>query len=85
MDVVAAIPPASLPGALVLAAGLGAEGGPVLIVGSEAEKVQAAASKATAGIKNLKGGGKGVRWQGKVQVWEKGNIEVLEKIAKEGM
>ncbi|KAJ1308275.1 hypothetical protein OPQ81_003990 [Rhizoctonia solani] len=83
MDVVAAIPPESLPGALLLAAGSGAEGGSVLIVGSNADKVQNIASKAVSIVKSLKGGGKGTRWQGKVQVWEKGNLDALEKIAKE--
>ncbi|CAE6529264.1 unnamed protein product [Rhizoctonia solani] len=82
MDVVAAIPPESLPGVLVLAAGSGGEGGSVLIVGSDTDRVQSIAPKAVAAVKSLKGGGKGVRWQGKVQVWEKGNLDALEKIAK---
>ncbi|CAE6472048.1 unnamed protein product [Rhizoctonia solani] len=81
MDVVSAIPPESLPEVLVLVAGSAAEGGSVLIVGSSADQVQGAASKALAAVKGLKGGGKGVKWQGKVQVWEKGNIEALKKIA----
>ncbi|KAG8689463.1 hypothetical protein FRC11_002479 [Ceratobasidium sp. 423] len=85
MDVVSAVPPESLPGALLLAAGSGAEGGSVLIVGSDADRVQSAASKAVAAVGSLKGGGKGVRWQGKVQVWEKGNLDALEKIAKESV
>ncbi|KAG8739550.1 hypothetical protein FRC10_005460 [Ceratobasidium sp. 414] len=82
MDVAAAIPADKLPGALVLAAGVGSDGGPVLIIGSDAERVQGVTFKATAAIKNLKGGGKGVRWQGKVQAWEKGNLDALEKISK---
>lgn len=85
MDVVSAIPPMNLPGALVLVAGAGKEGGSVLIVGTEAEMVQDIASKATTALKNLKGGGKGLRWQGKAQTWEKGNIEILERIANENM
>ncbi|KAG9092556.1 hypothetical protein FRC06_011881 [Ceratobasidium sp. 370] len=83
IDVAAAIPADKLPATLVLAAGVGSEGGSVLIVGSDAERVQGAAYKATAAIKNLKGGGKGVRWQGKVQRWEKGNLDALEKISKD--
>ncbi|KAG9125181.1 hypothetical protein FRC07_008658 [Ceratobasidium sp. 392] len=82
MDVVAAIPPAELPTVLVLAAGAGSDGGSVLIVGTDAGSVQDVAAKATASIRNLKGGGKGIRWQGKVQVWEKGNLDALENIAK---
>ncbi|KAG8716189.1 hypothetical protein FRC08_009752 [Ceratobasidium sp. 394] len=83
MDVVAAMPADNLPAVLVLAAGMGSDGGSVLIVGSDAERVQGVANKAAAAIKNLKGGGKGVRWQGKVQAWEKGNIDALEKISKD--
>ncbi|CAE6433549.1 unnamed protein product [Rhizoctonia solani] len=83
MDVVSAIPPGNLPVVLALATGSGTEGGSVLIVGSNAEQVQSAASKALAVVKGLKGGGKGAKWQGKVQAWEKGNIDALERISKE--
>ncbi|CAE6439727.1 unnamed protein product [Rhizoctonia solani] len=83
MDVVAAIPPDNLPHALLLVAGSGAEGGSVLIVGSNGDRVQSIASKATSAVKNLKGGGKGTRWQGKVQAWEKGNLDTLERIIKD--
>ncbi|KAG8708916.1 hypothetical protein FRC09_000970 [Ceratobasidium sp. 395] len=82
MDVVAAIPPAELPAALVLVTGAGTEGGSVLIVGKEAGRVQAVAAKATTAVKNLKGGGKEARWQGKVVSWEKGNIDILEELAR---
>ncbi|KAF8604463.1 ThrRS/AlaRS common domain-containing protein [Ceratobasidium sp. AG-I] len=81
-DVVAAIPTPNLPGALVLAAGAGADGGSVLIVGAEADMVQATASKAITALENLKGGGKGLRWQGKAKMWQKGDIEVLKNIAQ---
>ncbi|EUC56272.1 alanyl-tRNA synthetase domain protein [Rhizoctonia solani AG-3 Rhs1AP] len=85
MDVAAAVPLGSLPDALLLAAGSTAEGGSVLIVGNDADRVQSVASKAVATVKTLKGGGKGARWQGKVQAWEKGNIDALEQIAKESV
>lgn len=83
MDIATEIPAEHLPGALILATGTGAGGGSVLIIGNNAEQVQGCASKATAAVSNLKGGGKGVRWQGKVQAWEKGNLSALEKIANE--
>ncbi|CUA69294.1 hypothetical protein RSOLAG22IIIB_08420 [Rhizoctonia solani] len=85
MDVVAAVPPESLPDILLLAAGSGTEGGSLLIVGKDSDRVQSTASKAVMVVKNLKGGGKGARWQGKVQFWEKGNLDALEKIAKESV
>ncbi|CAE6468826.1 unnamed protein product [Rhizoctonia solani] len=83
MDVAAAVPEERLPSVLLLAAGSGAEGGSVLIIGNNADQVQSVASKAVTVVKQLKGGGKGARWQGKVQVWEKGNLDALEKIARE--
>ncbi|QRV87177.1 alanyl-tRNA synthetase [Ceratobasidium sp. AG-Ba] len=82
MDVVAAIPPTELPSVLVLATGACPEGGSVLIVGSDSERVQNTASKAAQSIKGLKGGGKGARWQGKVQTWDKKSLGELEKISK---
>ncbi|KAH7344155.1 threonyl and alanyl tRNA synthetase second additional domain-containing protein [Rhizoctonia solani] len=85
MDVAAAVPEERLPGVLLLAAGSGSEGGSVLIIGSDADRVQSVASKAVAVVKRIKGGGKGARWQGKVQFWEKGNLDALEKIAKDSV
>jgi misacylated tRNA(Ala) deacylase len=33
-------------------------------------------------VKNVKGGGKGGRWQGKVIAWEKGELEILKKLVE---
>ncbi|KAK9464905.1 Threonyl/alanyl tRNA synthetase [Lipomyces arxii] len=63
-------------GVVVLACGTGKTGGALVVIGDNADKVAAEIRDAGV-VKELKGGGKGVKWQGKVMAWEKGEPETL--------
>jgi misacylated tRNA(Ala) deacylase len=65
---------------VVLAAG--GKGGPLVIVGEE-KLVSLWAAKAKELVKQVKGGGKGWKWQGKVVEWGKGEMEALKSAIQE--
>lgn len=69
-------------GVVVLTAGEGRMGGPIVVVGEKA-----AVEKTSLKIKNampeVRGGGSNGRWQGKVLSWKKGEVEALEKLIVE--
>ena len=64
---------------VTLTAGEGIQGGPVVIFGDK-ESVEALAIKVKEGLSNIKGGGRGERWQGKMSKWRKGDVYALEKL-----
>ena len=68
-------------GVVVLASGEGKKGGPIVIAGEE-KAVAETAEKIKDVIHGVKGGGKGVRWQGKVLEWGKGDLEALKKVVE---
>lgn len=68
-------------GLLVLAAGQGHEGGPVVVIG-DTDAVAEFVPKMKAVVKNIKGGGRGEKWQGKVTEWGKGELEALQRLVK---
>jgi misacylated tRNA(Ala) deacylase len=67
---------------VLLAAGEGKKGGPLVIVGEE-NLVSLWAGKAKELVKQLKGGVKGWKWQGKVVEWGKGELEALKSAVHE--
>ncbi|KAF6230756.1 hypothetical protein HO133_000015 [Letharia lupina] len=65
---------------LVLASGEGTKGGQIVIIGDK-DSVEDFATKIKEVVPEIKGGGKGGRWQGKVIEWRKGELEALKKQA----
>jgi misacylated tRNA(Ala) deacylase len=70
-------------GVVVLAAGEGVAGGPIVIVGNE-KRVEEMMGKVKGVVGSVKGGGKGGRWQGKVGAWAKGEIDSLQRLVGSG-
>jgi misacylated tRNA(Ala) deacylase len=68
-------------GVVILAAGEGADGGPVVVMGNE-KLVEELVAKVKDAVKGVKGGGKGGRWQGKVAAWGKGEVEALRRLVE---
>ncbi|KAI5468129.1 Threonyl/alanyl tRNA synthetase [Mariannaea sp. PMI_226] len=66
-------------GVVILAAGEGQSGGPLVVVG-EKDLVSAIVKKVQDIIPSVKGGGKGEKWQGKVVEWQKGNVDSLRAL-----
>ncbi|KAI0871024.1 threonyl and alanyl tRNA synthetase second additional domain-containing protein [Hypoxylon argillaceum] len=69
-------------GVVVLAGGEGQAGGPIVILGQD-ELVASFAAKINELLKDVKGGGRGGKWQGKVPEWKKGEIEALKALVEE--
>lgn len=69
-------------GVVILASGEGKKGGPILIVGED-KAVMELTNKVTQVLKEVKGGGKAGRWQGKVAEWHKGELEILRKAGED--
>ncbi|KAI0446416.1 threonyl and alanyl tRNA synthetase second additional domain-containing protein [Xylaria telfairii] len=69
-------------GVVVLAGGEGRAGGPIVILGND-ESVAAFAAKVKELVADVKGGGRGGKWQGKVPEWKKGEIEALQALVEE--
>lgn len=65
---------------LVLASGEGTKGGQIVIIGDK-DSVEDFATKIKEVVPEIKGGGEGGRWQGKVIEWRKGELEALKKQA----
>ncbi|KAI1176156.1 threonyl and alanyl tRNA synthetase second additional domain-containing protein [Nemania sp. FL0916] len=70
------------PGVVVLAGGEGQTGGPIIIVGQD-ELVGTFATKVKELLKDVKGGGRGGKWQGKVSKWKKGELEALKALVEQ--
>ncbi|KAK8123658.1 Threonyl/alanyl tRNA synthetase [Apiospora kogelbergensis] len=67
-------------GVVIIAAGEVKKAGPVVVYG-EKEAVEAAVTKIKGIVKDIKGGGKGERWQGKVSEWRREEMEALKELA----
>ncbi|KAK7998756.1 Threonyl/alanyl tRNA synthetase [Apiospora marii] len=66
-------------GVVIIAAGEVKKAGPVVIYGDK-EAVEATVTKVKEIIKEIKGGGKGERWQGKVPEWRHDEMEALKQL-----
>jgi len=65
-------------GLVLLACGEGKTGGQIIILGQK-RSVEELVNKVKMIIQELKGGGSGGKWQGKVIEWGKGEVEALRK------
>ncbi|KAI1123415.1 threonyl and alanyl tRNA synthetase second additional domain-containing protein [Nemania abortiva] len=70
------------PQVVVLAGGEGRAGGPIVILGQD-EPVATFAGKVKELLKDVKGGGRGGKWQGKVPEWKKEELEALKALVEE--
>ncbi|KAI0118706.1 threonyl and alanyl tRNA synthetase second additional domain-containing protein [Nemania sp. FL0031] len=70
------------PRVVVLAGGEGQTGGPVVIFGHD-ETVTHFSARVKELLKDVKGGGRGGKWQGKVPEWRKGELEALKALVEE--
>ncbi|KAH7141457.1 threonyl and alanyl tRNA synthetase second additional domain-containing protein [Dactylonectria estremocensis] len=68
-------------GVVVLAAGEGQAGGPIVVVG-ERNLVSEVVKKIQEVMPSVKGGGKGERWQGKVKEWKKEDLEAIRMLVE---
>lgn len=68
-------------GVVVLAAGDGQAGGPIVVIG-EKDAVSEMVGKVQGVMETVKGGGKREKWQGKVSEWRKGDIEALKGLVE---
>ncbi|KAF5009254.1 hypothetical protein FDECE_4547 [Fusarium decemcellulare] len=66
---------------IVLAIGEPKGTGPVVIVGDK-EAVEAMADKVKTVIKDIKGGGGGGKWQGKVREWQQSELNALKELVE---
>lgn len=66
---------------VVIAIGEPKGGGPVVIVGDQVA-VDAMAKKVKAVVKDIKGGGTGGKWQGKVKEWTNAELVALKEIVE---
>lgn len=69
-------------GVVVLAAGEGQKGGPIVVAG-EKTAVEHMITKIKEAMPNVKGGGSNGKWQGKVPIWKKGEVDLLRKLVDE--
>ncbi|KAJ8125828.1 hypothetical protein O1611_g7811 [Lasiodiplodia mahajangana] len=70
------------PQVVVLAGGEGQAGGPIVILGQD-EAVTRISARVKELLKDVKGGGRGGKWQGKVTEWRKGELEALKALVEE--
>ncbi|RGP77804.1 alaninetrna ligase [Fusarium longipes] len=66
---------------VVIAIGEPKGGGPVVIVGDQ-DAVDVMAKKVKAVVKDIKGGGTGGKWQGKVREWTHGELVALKEVVE---
>jgi misacylated tRNA(Ala) deacylase len=66
-------------GVVILAAGEEKKAGPLVIYGKK-ETVEETVAKAKEIVKEIKGGGKGEKWQGKVPEWKRYEMDALKKL-----
>ncbi|KAF6835626.1 alanyl-trna synthetase domain-containing protein [Colletotrichum musicola] len=72
---------ASSGGAVVVATGEEKQGGQILVLGQKAG-VESLVAKVREVVKDVRGGGGGEKWQGKVSCWEKGAFETLKELVE---
>lgn len=68
-------------GVVVLAAGEGQAGGPIVVIGDK-DSVSKISAKVQEAVPSVKGGGKGEKWQGKVKEWRKEDLEAIRKLVE---
>lgn len=66
---------------VVLASGEEKKAGPLVVVG-EATAVDEMVAKVKNTVKEVKGGGKGQKWQGKVACWQRGELDALRALVE---
>ncbi|KAF6809727.1 alanyl-trna synthetase domain-containing protein [Colletotrichum plurivorum] len=72
---------ASSVGVVVVATGEEKQGGQIVVLGQKAG-VESLVAKVKEVVKDVKGGGGGEKWQGKVSCWEKGALETLKELVE---
>ncbi|KAL0933500.1 alanyl-trna synthetase domain-containing protein [Colletotrichum truncatum] len=72
---------ASSGGVVVIATGEQKQGGQLVVFGQKAT-VEGLVPQIKELVKDVKGGGAGEKWQGKVLAWEKGALEALENLVE---
>lgn len=68
-------------GVVVLAAGEGQAGGPIVVIGDK-DSVSKISAKVQEVVPSVKGGGKGEKWQGKVKEWRKEDLEAIRELVE---
>ncbi|KAF7557768.1 hypothetical protein G7Z17_g380 [Cylindrodendrum hubeiense] len=68
-------------GVVILAAGEGEGGGPIVVIG-EKDSVPEVVKKVQDVVPSVKGGGKGEKWQGKVKDWRKEEIDAIRGLVE---
>lgn len=66
---------------VVLASGEEGKPGPIVVFGNE-EAVAVLVAKLKEAVPQVKGGGKGTKWQGKVTCWEKAELKALREVVE---
>ncbi|KZF21559.1 ThrRS/AlaRS common domain-containing protein [Xylona heveae TC161] len=79
--VIAEVKDVASQGVLVLASGEEKTAGPVVVIG-EKTKVDETVGKIKEAVKEIKGGGGGNKWQGKVVSWRAGELEALKELVE---